>query len=68
MRRDSKRATIRYPARPYAAYIHLQVTEATLALLETTKVSHNVPHAGQGVSRPPQMIMYVSALLAMNES
>src|SRR5919201_6591290 len=50
MRRDSKQATIRYPARPYAAYIHLQVTEATLALLETTKVS---PHAGQGVSRHP---------------
>jgi hypothetical protein len=65
MRRHSKRATIRYAARRSAAYMHVQVTAATLALLETTTVSHMPARACPGT---PQMIMYVPALLATNQS
>ena len=40
---------------------HLKVTEATLAVLETTKVSHIPARACPGT---PQIIMYRPALLA----
>src|SRR5439155_11163140 len=48
----------RDPVRP-----HSKVTEETLAVLETTKVSHIPARACPG---KPHMIMYVPALLATN--